>query len=218
VLDPFAGGSVRGVVASRLGLAYHGIDLRPEQVDANEAQGALICAAAAHPPAWTCGDSLDVLSGPMAPADMVFSCPPYADLEVYSDDERDLSNMDFDAFLDAYRRIVALACANLKEDRFACFVVGDVRDPAGLYRNFVGETVRAFLDAGLRLYNEAILVTAVGSLPIRTGKQFAAARKLGKTHQNVLVFVKGDPRRATEACGEVEVGDVEAERDLAEAA
>jgi len=52
-------------------------------------------------------------------------------------------------------------------------------------------------------------VTAVGSLPIRTGRQFTAARKLGRTHQSVLVFVKGDPRRATEACGEVEFGEID---------
>jgi hypothetical protein len=35
VLDPFAGGSVRGVVAAMLGLEYTGIDLRAEQVEAN---------------------------------------------------------------------------------------------------------------------------------------------------------------------------------------
>jgi len=33
----------------------------------------------------------------------------------------------------------------------------------------------------------------------------ASTRKLGKTHQNVLVFLKGDPRKATEACGMVEL-------------
>ena len=39
VLDPFAGGSVRGIVAARLGLTYVGIDLRAEQVAANREQG-----------------------------------------------------------------------------------------------------------------------------------------------------------------------------------
>ena len=53
------------------------------------------------------------------------------------------------------------------------------------------------------LYNEAILVTAVGSLPIRVAKQFAGYRKLGKTHQNVLVFFKGDPK-TIKSFGEVE--------------
>ena len=41
VLDPFAGGSVRGIVASRLGRRYVGIELRPEQVEANRAQVAI---------------------------------------------------------------------------------------------------------------------------------------------------------------------------------
>lgn len=48
-------------------------------------------------------------------------------------------------------------------------------------------------------------MTAVGSLPVRAGKPLKAARKLGKTHQNVLVFVKGDARKATQACGNVDV-------------
>jgi hypothetical protein len=65
------------------------------------------------------------------------------------------------------------------------------------------------VEAGAQLYNEAILVTPVGSLPIRVGAQFTAARKLGKAHQNVLVFCKGDPRRATEAVGAVEFGEIE---------
>jgi len=243
VLDPFAGGSVRGIVAGKLGRPYYGIDLRAEQVAANrsqaetilgvnaqgltprvDAQGGPPRADAQGAPVWRCGDSLVELDAPDTPlADFVFSCPPYADLEVYSDDARDLSTMDYPGFVGVYREIIAKACDRLKPDRFACFVVGDVRDPDGMYRDFLGDTVQAFRDAGLHLYNEAILVTAVGSLPIRTGKQFAATRKLGKTHQNILVFLKGDPRRATEACGDVEVGDVEAaadqaEQDLADAA
>ena len=51
----------------------------------------------------------------------------------------------------------------------------------------------------------------MGSLPIRVGRQFTISRKLGRTHQNVLVFCKGDPKRATEACGTVEFGEIEEE-------
>jgi hypothetical protein len=76
-----------------------------------------------------------------------------------------------------------------------------------LYRNFVSETIAAFESAGARLYNEAVLVTRIGSLSVRVGKQFSVARKLGKTHQNVLVFCNGDPRKATGACGHVEIDD-----------
>lgn len=107
--------------------------------------------------------------------DLIFSCPPYADLEVCSEDPRDLSVMEHHEFLAAYRDIIRLACARLADNRFACFVIGDVRDPKGFYRNLPGVTVAAFEAAGLRLYNECILVTAVGSLPIRVRRQFASA-------------------------------------------
>jgi hypothetical protein len=208
VLDPFAGGSVRGIVASKLGRPYIGIELRPEQVAANHEQADAICADPV--PAWHIGDSrnIDKLCADVA-ADFVFSCPPYADLERYSDDPRDLSTFGYEEFLAAYRDIIAKACALLKPDRFACFTVGDIRDKRGLYRGFPWHTVEAFQAAGLSLYNEAVLVTAVGSLPIRVGKQFASGRKLGKTHQNVVVFVKGDPKRATAAIGPCEVGDID---------
>jgi hypothetical protein len=207
IFDPFAGGSVRGIVASKLGFGYLGIDLRPEQLAANREQAGRICAGDARPPAWVEGDACDC--GTLAPdlrADFVFSCPPYADLEQYSDDPRDLSTMEYPAFCAAYRAIIEASLALLNPDRFACFVVGDVRDKRGLYRGFPEFTVACFMAAGAAKYNEAVLVTAVGSLPIRIGKQFDAGRKLGKTHQNVLVFVKGDPRRAAEACnGQLEL-------------
>ena len=66
----------------------------------------------------------------------------------------------------------------------------------------------AFTDAGARLYNEAILISPVGSLAVRVSRFFTSSRKLGKTHQQVLVFVKGDPKKATQACGDVEVEQV----------
>lgn len=208
VLDPFAGGSVRGIVAAKLGRQYIGHELRGEQVAANRAQAEEICADDERMPAWIEGDSrgIDKTCADVT-ADLVFSCPPYADLEVYSDDPSDLSTFAYDEFLAAYREIIAKTCERLAQDSFACFVVGELRDKRGNYVNFVGDTVRAFCDAGLAYYNEAILVTAIGSLPVRAGRQFSISRKLGKTHQNVLVFVKGDGKRASRRCGPVEVDD-----------
>ena len=207
ILDPFAGGSVRGIVASKLGRQYVGIDLSAAQIAANEEQASRLCDDLK--PVWIEGDSLNLgtLCEGVA-ADFVFSCPPYGDLERYSDDPRDLSTMDYPTFRETYRAIIAAAVGMLKPDRFACFIVGDIRDGKGFYRRFVSDTEQAFEDAGAKLYNEAILVTAVGSLPIRVGRQFEAGRKLGKTHQNVLIFCKGDPKRATEDVGPVEFGDI----------
>jgi len=197
VVDPFAGGSVRGIVAGALGRHYWGCDLRPEQIAANEAQADEI--APRVRPVWVCGDSMETLADAPA-ADFVFSCPPYGDLEKYSDDPRDLSTMDWHAFVAAYKRIILRAVGRMKPDTFACFVVGDFRDGRGFYRNFVSETIDGFEQAGARLYNEAILATMIGSASMRVTKQFESGRKLAKTHQNVLVFCKGDWKKAAARC------------------
>lgn len=214
VIDPFAGGSVRGVVAGALGRGYIGMELRPEQVEANRAQAAAIFTGQSdEAPMWMQGDSAVALNEMATPgnlqhgADLIFSCPPYGNLERYSDDPADLSTMDQEAFDKAHAAIIDSAVRRLNDDRFAVWVVGDYRGPGGTYTDFIGRTVAAFRAAGAQLYNHAILVTAVGSLPIRTGKQFRATRKLGNTHQDVLVFVKGDPAKAAEACGPVEIGE-----------
>lgn len=197
ILDPFAGGSVRGIVASRLGFDYTGVELRKEQVDANRKQTGI---ATGPEPVWHKGDSRNIQEIAPDDYDMVFSCPPYADLEIYSDDPADISTLSYGEFLPAYETIIAETCALLKPDRFAVFVVGDVRDRAGNYYGFPWHTIRAFEKAGLSLYNEAVLVTSAGSLPIRVGKQFRTSRKLGKTHQNVLCFIKGNAKKAAAAC------------------
>jgi len=207
ILDPFAGGSVRGIVANYLGYYYTGIDLRPEQIEANNIQAKEIIPVSK--PNWICGNSLNVNELVNEKYDFVFSCPPYYDLEIYSDNQNDLSNYQtYEDFIKDYNAIIKESIDLLKEDRFTCFVVGDIRDKKGFYRNFVSDTISAFEQAGAKLYNEAILVTSVGSLPIRVGKQFDAGRKLGKTHQNILIFFKGNPKTIKENYKEIEVADL----------
>lgn len=206
VLDPYAGGSVRGLVAALLGRDYVGIDLRKEQITANEEQALQVFSAWPHEhgtPVWLEGDSRELpklLHGKPESVDFVFTCPPYYDLEKYSADPRDLSNAkEYHKFLDAYRDIIGHAAQYLRQDRFACFVVGEVRDKKGCYHGLVPDTIRAFVDHGLSYYNEFVLVTPLGTAPVRASRLFVAGRKTVKAHQNVLVFCKGDPRAASDA-------------------
>ena len=153
-------------------------------------------------PTWLVGDAANVKSLCPGEYDMVFSCPPYHDLELYSDDPADLSTMTWDDFLDKYTKIIKECADLLKPNRFAVFVVSQIRDKkTGLINDLVGWTVQAFQDAGMHFYNDMVFLNALGSLPIRISKQFKAGRKIGRAHQNVLVFVKGDPRKAVEAIG-----------------
>lgn len=204
ILDPFAGGSVRGIVAGVLGYPYKGIDLRLDQVEANRKQASILGIENVE---WFDGDSNDVLDTLSVAPDFIYSCPPYAYLEKYSEDPKDLSNMTYEDFKDTYFSIIKKSVEKLKDDRFACFVVGDVRDKKGFYLNFVSDTIQAFRDAGMELYNEIILVNVVGSLAVRVRRQFNGGRKIGKMHQNVLVFYKGDPKKIKENYPELNLGD-----------
>lgn len=192
VFDPFAGGSVRGIVAEKLGRHYIGIDLSQRQIDANQitADRLGVC------PVWHCDDAKNADKYmPEESADLVFSCPPYHNLEKYSTHPLDLSNMNYADFCEAYGEIIGKACSILKRDRFAVFVVGDIRDSKGAYRDFIGLTKREFFKRGLCLYNESILLEQYATAAMRAGKTFTAARKTVKVHQNVLVFYKGDIKR-----------------------
>jgi DNA modification methylase len=199
ILDPFAGGSVRGIIAGSLDYFYTGFDIRQEQIHANNEQADIV---KDRKPKWICADSR--LMNEKLPdgyeCDFIFSCPPYADLEVYSDKPEDLSNMDYPDFKTAYWDIINKTCARLKDDSFACFVVGEARSKNGPYYGLVPDTIKAFEDAGLRYYDEMILVTQIAAKALTVAEGFIKSRKIGKIHQNILVFVRGDPVKAAAKC------------------
>jgi DNA modification methylase len=201
ILDPFAGGSVRGIIASKLNRNYTGYDIRPEQVDSNYEQSEI-----ANPdflPQWIASDIRD--DKKTIDYDFVFTCPPYADLEVYSDDPRDLSTMPYEQFLEQYKEIFAAAVSKLKNNRFVGIVISDVRSKkkSGHYYGLVADTINVMREIGCELYNDIIIVDPVGTLAIRSEAQMRASRKVGRGHQHLLIFVKGDAKQATKDLGEI---------------
>lgn len=195
VWDPFAGGSVRGVVAAACGLHYKGMDLRQEQVDANIAQLEQVRARVELPGSatWVQGDSGAVGLDTGILADLVFSCPPYYDLERYSDDPNDLSNAaSYRDFLVAYQDCLRNAVRQLRDGCCIAMVVGDIRDADGGFRGFHHDTVEILRGLGCNILNEAVLVTPVGTLAMRAAFTFPVGRKLGAGHQHLIVAIKGD--------------------------
>lgn len=204
--DVFAGDTVFGFVSSYLGNSFTGIELRQEQADFNNAR----CKEFDLPAKYICDDGRNVLQHIQESSqDLLFSCPPYFDLEVYSDDERDASNQgnyaDFIGILDtAFSN--AIKC--LKENRFAVIVVGDVRDKKeGFYYDFCGDIKRCFARNGMKLYNELILVNPIGTAAVRASK-YMRTRKMAKVHQNVLVFYKGDTKAISKHFEEIDFSEL----------
>jgi len=210
ILDPFAGESTKGIIAGFLGYKYTGVELRPEQVRANNRQAETVATKVRESlgeemtlPTWVNGDSSklgDVLDehDPFSDGyDFIWTSPPYYDLEIYSESEKDGSAFEtYEKFMVWYRDIFAQAVARLKDNRFVAVKVGEIRDDAGFYRNFERDNITCFESLGLRHYNRIVLVTAVGSLPVRIGAQFPKYRKIGNTHQMVYIFYKGKSAKA----------------------
>lgn len=194
IIDPFAGGSVRGIVASHMQRKYTGIDIRQEQIDHNISQANELCSNSI--PTWikASGATAELSNS----FDFLFTCPPYYNLEKYSDDKFDLSNMSPENFEIIYESILHYHLSLLENNRFAAIVVGDVRDKDGNYYKFPAKTVDIFERAGLKYYNDLILLQEPATAAMRSFNYMNSTRKIAKAHQNVLVFVKGDPVKATQ--------------------
>ena len=191
IIDPFAGGSVRGIVASSLGFNYTGIDLRQEQIDANYNNANEIGLSNIN---WLCDNSQNILNHVKENSmDLMFTCPPYFDLEVYSDNENDISNMSFEEFDEVYRDILRKTARTLKNNRFAVVVISDVRDNKDFYRDLTGITKQALAEEGCYFYNDMILLNSIGTGAFRA-RRGMSNRKVVRLHQNVLVFYKGNPK------------------------
>lgn len=139
VLDNFAGGSVRGVVAAALGRRYYGIELRPEQIASNEEQARAILAPS---PAVETHGRLTVVQDAATPGGT--------------------------------------------KQRALLRFIGAYPERALVYASPASGFAQIALAAACREVGKRALI-------------FVAKRK---THQNVLVFVKGDWRRAAKACAD----------------
>lgn len=204
IIDPFAGGITRGAIAALLGYKYIGFDINKTQVEYNQNkyQELMDRYNIEGGACWICADSDNVS---FSPYNLLFTCPPYYNLEKYTDNENDLSNsIDYNMFIHKYASILYKVLQALEEDSFAVIVVSDVRDKkTGEYYPLVADTTNIFLKFGLKYYNEIILYNDTGNLAITSGNYLDRARKVGRQHQNILVFYKGNTKNIKERFGEV---------------
>jgi hypothetical protein len=200
--DCFAGDTVFGYVSSYLGNTFTGIELRQSQADFNNDRTVGMSAK------YICDDGRNIDKHiPPNSQDLLFSCPPYFDLEIYSDLPNDASNQkEYKDFIKILDVSFSKAIKCIKENRFAVIVCGDVRDKKGNYYRFPDHIKDIFNKNGMSTYNELILVDPVGNLQMRVSK-YMEHRKVGKTHQNVLVFYKGNPKEIKNIFPKIELNE-----------
>lgn len=96
-------------------------------------------------------------------------------------------------FTRVYTNILTKAAKKLKKNRFMVVVISDIRDKKGIYRGLVELTKDIMRDAGLKPYNDMIMIDPTGTAGIRAARQFNGGRKVTKVHQNVVAYFNGDP-------------------------
>lgn len=190
ILDPFAGSLARGGVAAVKGLNYTGIEIRKEQIEVNENK----LKELELKTRFICGDAKETNQHlGDEKFDLIFTSPPYYDLEIYSEGAEDLSaKQTYEEFIRDYASIFEQAANHLNPNRFIILELGEIRDERGFYRDFLGDNIRLFKRLGFELYNEIIYVQMLATAPHRAERNMRK-RKVVKTHQNIMTFYKGDP-------------------------
>ena len=187
--DPFAGDTVFGFVSAYCGNNFIGTELRQEQADENNRRVKGMSAK------YYCDDGQNIGKYVKPETqDLLFSCPPYFDLEQYSDDPRDASNQSYEGFMQIIDNAFTAGIKALKPNRFAVIVMSNVRNKTdGAYYDICGDITRVFQREGMTLYNELVLVNCLAGGSLRAERNMRN-RKMTRCHQEVLVYHKGLPQ------------------------
>lgn len=184
ILDAFAGGPPRGLVSTIMGYRYTGLEIRQEQIDENMALlKKLKLTGAAY--VKSDGRFLDSLGDKF---DCAITCPPYYDLEKYSDAPDDLSNLH--SYGEFNGSMFLCACSHrmvMKPGSFVCIICGLFRDKKGELIDFPSDTVTNFRDAGFIYWQHIILSKNFASAALRASNAWCG-QKLVPRHENLLIF------------------------------
>lgn len=212
IIDPCAGGPVRGIIAAYYGRHYIGVDISPQQVAANQGkyedwQSRGLTSGTAQ---WIVGAAQHTLQDiPDNSADYILTCPPYHNLEKYTDHPDDLSTMTWNSYR-ATIGIITTQCARiLKPDRWATWVTGDIRDRNGLLRRLPSLVDQAHEDTGMRLASDQIIASPLGGKYGVIWRSWRG-RSATRIHQHAHTYLRGDRRRAaTRITGRQQIGDTD---------
>ena len=184
ILDAFAGGPPRGLVSTIMGYQYTGFEIRKEQISENERTLRELGLDGYN---YVLGDGR-FLADDIGPFDMALTCPPYYNLETYSDLPNDLSNLTTYGQFNFGMYSCAVAHARvMKPGAFVCIVVGIFRDKKGELVDLRAHTIENFQEAGFTWWQDIILSRNFGSAAQRSTNAWKG-KKLVPIHEHLLVF------------------------------
>ena len=196
VYNPFGGGVQFGFVTGHYGYEYLSSEIRQNQCDANNA----ICADFENAK-WLRSDSSKYV--PDKKYDLVFSCPPYYQVEEYLDYDGNPPDGELntiptyeefrDTLFDGYKKGIEA----LNDNCFFVVMTGDSRDKNGAYYGCEAEHELFFKEQGLHIYNKIVYLECEFTR-LAHAKRTLDYRKFPKREQKILVFFKGDMQKIKE--------------------
>ena len=185
VLDAFAGGPPRALVSTIMGFEYIGFEIRQSQIDENKK---VLTELGLTDFNYVLGDGRYLAEG-IGLFDAALTCPPYWNLEIYSDHKDDLSNLKTYGEFNFGMYSTAMAHSKvMKPGAFVCIVVGLFRDKkTGELIDFRAHTVENFRGAGFIFWQDVIVAKNTGSAAQRSTNSWRG-QKLVPIHEHLLVF------------------------------
>lgn len=185
VVDPFAGRVTRAYVAESLGRKYTGFEISNrtyQRVHRHFSNTNLT-------PNIIKGDGTKLEGINDNSADLVFTCPPYYNIEKYESGDGQLADEpSYDSFMGKISECSQRCFSILKDGAFCCWVVADFRNGNGL-TNFHGDTIKVFKEAGFLHHDTVIIENISPFAALQVGKA-ASKRYTSKIHEYLLVFRK----------------------------
>lgn len=197
ILDPFMGRATRMITALALGRNYVGFDVSPKSINFNhkrldEVQKEQMAKFETKATLFLSdGTKLAPEGIPLAEEsfDLIFTCPPYWDLEKYESVNGQLSDcLSYEEFMIKIEKSVQRCREVLKKGRHCIWVVNDFRKE-GHYYNFHGDLISLFLKNRWNLHD--IVINVLISPYMHLGAERNDELKyMAKQHEYILVFKK----------------------------
>jgi len=185
IYDPFAGGGTRAVISSMMGHKYYGVEIRDEEVKRiNKRKKELNLDFIVKK-----GDAVDK-NFENINFNFSLTCPPYYDLEQYSDLENDLSNQKtYEDFLNLLLKSMKRVYEALEEESLSVWVVGNFRNKFGALEHLNGDIIKLSKEVGFVLLDE-IIFEGASKVALTRCSKFEKNRKSVRMHEYIIILKK----------------------------
>lgn len=185
VVDPFAGRATRAVIADKLNRKYFGYEISPKTYYESKNHFKKVGVS----PTLYLSDGVWLSKTENDFAHLVFTCPPYWNLEKYESVQGQLADKQtYKDFLEQIDKSISNIHRVLKPGGFVAWVVADWRDGSG-YKQFSNDSINLFKKNKLIPHDTIIIKNNSPFAAFQVGK-CAAKRITSKIHEYLLVFRK----------------------------